>query len=156
GTKRAVKWTAATGTVDLGSLGGPSGESSAFAVSRDGTRTIGDTWTATPGILVGFIHTSVTGMQSIGSMPGNNVTEPHAISADNTTLVGFGNTGLNFHAFRWRAGTGFQALGDLGPVPGQSYTGNQALAVNADGSVIVGTQGDREAMIWDQIHGMRA
>jgi probable HAF family extracellular repeat protein len=156
GTKRAVKWTAATGTVDLGSLGGPSGESSAFAVSRDGTRTIGDTWTTTPGILVGFIHTSATGMQSIGSMPGNNITEPHAISADNTTLVGFGNTGLNFHAFRWRAGSGFQALGDLGPVPGQSYTGNQALAVNADGSVIVGTQGDREAMIWDQTHGMRA
>jgi probable HAF family extracellular repeat protein len=57
-----------------------------------------------------------------------------AISADGSTVVGYGNAETGERAFRWTAETG---MVDLGEVPGGS-TRTQAYDVSADGSVIVG------------------
>jgi probable HAF family extracellular repeat protein len=61
-----------------------------------------------------------------------------AISADGTTVVGYGTvaggTNGTQHAFLWTSGGGMQNLGDL--AGGSDYS--EAFGVNNDGSVVVG------------------
>ena len=57
-----------------------------------------------------------------------------AVSADGSTILGYGGFGFDRRPLRWTAATGPQVLGDI---PGGDCAG-VAYAVTADGSVIVG------------------
>ena len=99
--KQAWRWSAATGTVNLGTLNlGYNG--SASAVSEDGTIVLGyeRPQAGLPYQGLGFIWTAEAGMQSFdaylasfGIDVGNtfNFSTPLAMSSDGKTFVGFGN-----------------------------------------------------------------
>jgi probable HAF family extracellular repeat protein len=99
--------------------------STAFGVSTDGQIAVG----ASGG--TAFRWTLASGLQDIiGNFPG----DADAISGDGTVIVGeFQLPSGPYHAFRWTASTGMVDLGTLGG------PGSRALAVNHDGSVIVGS-----------------
>lgn len=83
---------------------------------------------------------------------------PSDISDDGRVIVGSHQTGGvegqgAMHAFRW---TGDVGAVDLGVLPG-GVDHSTATAVNADGTVIVGSSGSNvEAFIWDRASGMRS
>jgi uncharacterized membrane protein len=92
-----------------------------------------------------LICASAAGASSIVGLgfidPGFPRSIARAVSEDGTTVIGsaaspesapFGN----LEAFRWRAETGMQGLGDLG---GTHEFGSDAGGVSADGGVVVGT-----------------
>ena len=108
----------------FGSSMPPSSE--ALGVSPDGTIAVGaDRQRA-------FRWTAATGEQFFLSVQGPS--DADAISGDGTVIVGeFQLPSGPYHAFRWTASTGMVDLGTLGG------PGSRALAVNHDGSVIVGT-----------------
>jgi uncharacterized membrane protein len=71
-----------------------------------------------------------TVFQSMGTIPGTGVfIVPYAVSADGKTAVGEANASFQRRAFRWTAAEGYVLM-----------DGDNASGVNADGSVIVGTQ----------------
>lgn len=85
----------------------------------------------------------------------------NGISADGSTVVGYGNSINGIEAFRWTAGAGIEGLGDLA---GGFFT-SHATAVSSDGSVIVGTgydgsgpgfDGDvpNRAFVWTAANGI--
>ena len=157
----AVRWTTSGGMVDMGDVPDPAHSntySEARVISADGTVIAGYTepspngageswrWTAEGGmVLLGFIPTAIS-----------TANEPLGISADGSTVVGWGHTGEDRVGYRWTEGTGMQALGDLSG--GQFWS--KAYDVSGDGSVAVGqsaTDGliGLSAFIWDETHGMR-
>lgn len=90
----SFRWDAATGMVDLGTLGGPT--SAAYAVSDDGNIIVGISDNA-DGVSEGYVWTSL-GMRSINGMlrdagvdmTGLFVHEAQDISGDGSTIVGNG------------------------------------------------------------------
>lgn len=77
------------------------------------------------------------------------------VNGDGSVVVGYGNTKDQYNnefsrAFRWTATGEMQSLGALGP-----YGNSAALAVNSDGSVIVGESGT-QAFRWTAETGMVA
>ncbi len=70
----------------------------------------------------------------LGVLPGGDMSEAYAVSADGQVVVGVSldTSGSAATAFRWTAATGMVSLGTLG--------GNRSYAhgVSADGSVVVG------------------
>ena len=77
------------------------------------------------------------------------------ISADGSTVIGYGPNALGTEAFRWTQSGGLQSLGVISNgVDHNSYAG----AVSADGSVIAGysttTSGAFNAFRWTQATGM--
>jgi probable HAF family extracellular repeat protein len=74
----------------------------------------------------------------LGQLGGlNSLTQPTAISADGSTVVGWHAAGdpQQRQAFRWTAATGLVGLGDL---PGGAFD-SAAADVSADGTTVVGT-----------------
>ncbi len=70
----------------------------------------------------------------VGTFPGWNYSEAHAVSADGSTVVGMSMiNGQWSHAFRWTKDTGIVDLGSFNP-----FMDSGADAVSADGSVVVG------------------
>jgi uncharacterized membrane protein len=92
--------------------------------------------------------TAGSGPVQLGTHPTGASSNGLAISADGTTVVGYGDTGTGFQAFRWRAETGMVSLR---PVPG---TWSEAQAVNADGSVVVGQMDSTTSFRWTEGGGM--
>lgn len=104
---------------------------------------------------------------TLGDFPGGNTeSRAFAVSADGSTVVGFGTPAdsvgglpVDREAFRWTQSTGMVGLGDL--PGGQFYS--WASDVSADGSVVVGYsitsgesgKGTSEAFLWDAANGMR-
>jgi probable HAF family extracellular repeat protein len=84
-----------------------------------------------------FRWTPQGGMQGLGyARPNNTYSDALGISRDGSTIVGSSSTfGGDYDAFVWRQATGMQALPGL---PGAPFVSNDARAVNASGSVIVG------------------
>lgn len=148
---QAFRWTQSTGFVGLGWIDAQNKASQAFGVSADGSVVVGsDSFQA-------FRWTQAEGMVGIGKGPGAYAARAIAISADNSTIIGFNAYNAqndNNHAFRWRAAESFV---DLGILPGDSFS--EARAVSSDGSIIVGQSGVKfvssHAFIWDQTNGMR-
>lgn len=136
----------------------------ATAISADGGVIAGTT--ALP-ITDGFQGTALRytvadGWSSIGVIAGFFNNTPSAISADGTTIVGYSsgdvvgglNVSDNDHAWYWTQASG---MVDLGFLPGHGFC--RALAVSADGSVIVGmsdvipSQFQPRAFRWTQAEG---
>lgn len=98
-------------------------------------------------------------------IPSRRFAAATGISRDGSTVIGQSADALNrYQAVYWRNGTvtglGFipgTSAADFGPLPAYYY-GGRALAVNADGSIIVGYQDkglDRLAWRWTAATGMQ-
>lgn len=157
GYPRAM-WMTLTGSPQiLGPFAAERQDSSGLAVSGDGSVIAGlflhGSWRREP-----YRWTAEEGMVGLGLGPGPFVDGAYVrdMSEDGRAVVGYALaiTGQNF-AFRWTAETG---LVELPPPPGATYS--YALAVNGDGSMVLGELsgglGDPErAGMWDQTHGWR-
>jgi len=155
---QGIRWTRATGLVNLGNLNGYS-ISIATGVSADGSVIVG--WS---GNAFGannshaFRWTQATGMTSLGLLNGGSSSEAFGVSADGSVVVGSaqdGSAGNAQRAFRWTQATGMTSLGTL-----NGGNSSQAIAASANGSVIVGTAADGNAgnrdraFRWTQATGM--
>ncbi len=98
----------------------------------------------------GFVWTEATGTTPLGGFPGANpnrnfspLSYPQAISDDGSVVVGSGRDSQNRDVpFRWTLADGMEAIADEG----------FAVAVSADGSVILGTHLD-EVFRWTRALG---
>ncbi|MCP4592424.1 MAG: PEP-CTERM sorting domain-containing protein [bacterium] len=137
---RAFRWTEAYGMADLGTmLDDPDAHSVAADVSGDGSVVVG--CGSSPEGEAAFRWTASTGMVSLGDLPGGGFySRATGISDDGSAIVGVGTVGgvsstsAKYTAFRWTAGDGMVALGDL---PG-GKTFSSATAVSGDGSTVIG------------------
>ena len=129
--------------VPLGDLPGDVFESSAGAVSADGTTVVGGSRSTGVGPLgsEAFRWRAETGMVGLGDLPGGGIfSSPRGVSSDGSVVVGTGtvNGGIltGQRAFRWTETGGLQNLGSiaLGATSGASD-------VTADGSMLVGSVG---------------
>lgn len=146
----ACRWTASQGPMTLGTLPGGDHNSVARGVSADGSVIVGRATSANG--IEAFIWTEQSGMVGLGDLAvGSSWSEANAVSGDGSTVVGAGLGGGA--AFSWRQGIGMQGLGSLSPGDASA-----ALAVNYDGSVIVGRSnnfdGQAEAFRWTESDGM--
>jgi probable HAF family extracellular repeat protein len=139
-SNHAFRWTQVLGMQDLGTLAGPSGQSQANAVSGDGTIVVGYSTTVTFNLeaFKWTLTNAATGagtMIDLGNLGGSS--DATAISNDGSTIVGTadpGGSGL-LHAVLWNSSqVGPQ---DLGVVAGKTIS--QALAVSANGAIVVGS-----------------
>jgi probable HAF family extracellular repeat protein len=92
-------------------------------------------------------------LTALGALPGYTFSTAIGVSGDGSTVAGESATATISEAFRWTAGSGMQALGDL---PGGAFKG-QALGANRDGLVIVGesnTASGQEAFRWTSSGGL--
>ncbi|MFN4032460.1 MAG: CARDB domain-containing protein [Fimbriimonadales bacterium] len=92
-------------------------------------------------------------LQQLGTLGGDN-SYAYDVSADGEVVVGSAqNSSGVWRAFRWRAG----AMQDLGVLPQHPHASYEALAVSADGNIVVGAFGDysnRRAFRWTPDGGM--
>ena len=155
------RWSATTGIVPLGTLGGP--QTNGVAVSADGSVVVGSSNFGGSSFHVeAFRWTAETGMVGLGSVPGFPNSLANDTSADGRVVVGTADAFFEeAPAFRWTEQDGMVSLGDF---PGGRFE-SSARAVSADGSVVVGFGhdgvpvgqfGDMQVFIWDAVHGMRA
>ncbi len=146
----ACKWTTTDGIMALGDLTGGAHYSVARGVSAGGTVIVGRATSANT--TEAFIWTEQTGMIGLaGLSPGGVGSEAYAVSGDGSTVVGVGWNGGE--AFRWREQGELEGLGSLNPGDMSA-----ALAVNNDGTVIVGrsnnSDGTVEPFRWTEQLGM--
>jgi probable HAF family extracellular repeat protein len=135
----AFRWTSADGLKRLGPLDPNSPYSGAHDVSADGSVVVGISDREA------FRWTTLEGMSGLGFLDsGDSVSE--AIAASASALVVVGKSGI--HAFRWTAVEGMVSLGGRF---------NDAFAVSADGSVIVGRElgAESHAFRWTAADGMQ-
>jgi probable HAF family extracellular repeat protein len=164
---QAFRWTEATGLRPLTDVPNDFRQSDARDVSAHGEVVVGQLFASGAGGQA-FRWTARNGFEQLGDLPG----EPDAsvaagISAEGTVVVGTGNFSagggpkpVTGEAFRWTAGSRMVGLGDL---PGEPRC-SRALAVSADGKVIVG-KGDCDASFqvedlgqayrWTESEGLR-
>lgn len=98
----------------------------------------------------GFVWTEATGTIALGGLPGANpniafsvLSDPRAISADGSVVVGAAKNSQNSYSpFRWTRADGMEAISEDG----------HAVAVSADGSVVLGVQG-QEVFLWTRALG---
>ena len=147
---RAVRWNSTGTPLNLGTLPGafeisPAQPTSyALGISADGSTVVGSaSWT--PGISHAMRWNMPFGpMVSLGTLPGHNTARAVAISANNSTIVGFSEkSGAGFlypRAFRLKASLPMQNLGVIAGASGGVII--KALAVNGNGSGIVGESYD--------------
>ncbi|MCL2329792.1 MAG: PEP-CTERM sorting domain-containing protein [Phycisphaerae bacterium] len=115
--------------------------SGAGGVSADGSIVIGRSDSRT------FVWTQAEGMRRLDGFTNDmneawaGMSDPWAISADGSTVVGVAN--VTYGAFRWTQDGGVQRLGDF-----------TAYGVNATGSVVVGSTG-WHAVRWTESDGMQ-
>ncbi len=125
----AFVWTAAGGSVPLGTLSGTT-SSSAAAVSADGSVVAGTS--QGPSASQAFVWTPGAGLQGLGFLPGHARSAALRVSADGTAVLGQScmADGSDCRAFVWSAANG---LADLGPLS----IGSGGL-ISSDGSVVAG------------------
>ena len=140
----AFRWTHAGGMVDLGTINGAAGFSSANAISGDGSVVVGES--AIPKVQNSFFShafrwTSSGGMADLGTL-GNvaGYSSATATNFDGSVVVGRSTapadpSGLGaVHAFRWTSASGMADLGTPGGASGNS----RATGVSGDGAVVIG------------------
>lgn len=139
GTSRSLRWTAATGLVDLG-VGASSDYSSAYACSADGSVIFG-LWAKLDSQHL-YRWTETGGAVDLGAnfASGGFTT----VSCDDSGDIAFVNQNLNNYAvFRWTSA----GLVDLG-IPGQ------VTGCSADGSVISGQLNNGDMFRWTASSGL--
>ncbi len=137
---QAFRWTEATGIVGLGAFPNPGGfpSSVAMGVSGNGATIVGAS--VRPDSLSEdgspFRWTDSAGLEYLGNLGGTRTAgTAFGITPDGSVIVGFASTAdFQLQAFRWTAEAGIQALGAF-----ENQMQSVARAVNADGSVIVGS-----------------
>jgi len=144
----AVRWTAQSGTVGLGTLGG--GESHAYAVSQDGSVVTGVSALAN-GTERAFRWTEADGMISIGTI-GGAWSLGEAINSNGSIIAGtlFHPATFTRDSFLWSADTGMIPLGIF---PG--YLNNVARGLSDDGSIVIGGADNGYGYIWTPESGIR-
>jgi probable HAF family extracellular repeat protein len=148
----AFRWTSGTGTVALRQFGtGSNMQSSAGAVSRDGSTIVG---TGHP-VLTGAVAWAADGSATVlGKLPNDSQGYAQAVSDDGRVIVGTSVSADNVsHAFRWTSTAGMTSLGESNGV-----VGSRARAVSGDGTLVAGcgtTAAGDVAVLWDAGHGMR-
>jgi probable HAF family extracellular repeat protein len=151
GDEHAYQWTAAGGLAPLEGLGAEPLRTTAQAVSADGLVVVGHRiYTASPW-RDGFRWTQA-------AVAGISNFEASDVSDDGSVVVGTMDNHETqlFEAYRWTEQDGVVPLGTCLP-----NFQSRALAVSADGSIIVGYvqnnsgYDEQKAFIWDQQHGMR-
>ncbi|MBX9845047.1 MAG: autotransporter domain-containing protein [Xanthobacteraceae bacterium] len=165
----AFRWTQGTGMAGLGSLdtlANIAKFSKATAISTDGQVIVGqstsDTYT-TAGEAFRWQGGTMTGLGTLTGPGASSYSIANAVSANGSVVVGQSSSGTivdlfggSGEAFRWTQATGMQGLGALNPTDFQS----SALAVNGDGSVVVGFSQNSSfqnvAFRWTQTTGMRS
>lgn len=145
GARRAFRWTAASGFLDLDS----SGAGLASGISGDGSTVVGANKTHA------FRWTETGGMQDLPTLPGRSGAAATAVSDNGKVVVGMSaprplgrgySTGWDFEtsdtrAFRWTAASGTQDLTELLAARSVDTTGITllaALAISPDGQFIGG------------------
>ncbi len=124
----------------LTGLGGePTFARLATAVSADGSTIVGVRGAAD----IAFRWTPSTGMEILGTLPGDSYSSPVAVSANGLAIAGVSNHITfepsngdpldNYRGFHWTPSTG---LVDLGLIPGSTQT--YVTAMSADGSTVFG------------------
>lgn len=170
GWREAFYWTSGTGSVGLGTLdSGPNifAESSANAISANGQVIVGFTSSdAYPDSHEAFRWKAGT-MTGLGTLNGSGIgtySVAKAVNADGSVIVGQSSSntvvnpifGVSGEAFRWTQGGGMVGLGAINPTDFESA----ALAVSADGSVVVGYSVDQtftwQAFRWKADTGMKS
>ncbi len=145
---QAARWEAFL-LSPLGYLSGGGAFSAAYGVSGDGEIVVGvsDSFAGDQA----FRWTS-GGMVGLGDFPGGAFnSQANAISRDGSTIVGSATSTEGVRAARFVVGGAPVSLGTLGGF-------SEALAVSADGSVVVGRSSvgnTTEAFIWTSAEGMR-
>ena len=147
------RWTEGTGMTSLGELPGfPS--CIPFGATPDARVIVGDCSTET--VSQPFRWTEEAGMVSLGSIPGSTGSSFGGVSADGTVVVGdFYDANSNPRAFRWTQATGMVELGLLAGYE-QTSLGQFAQAMNADGTVLVGSANDGKKVVpfrWTEATG---
>ena len=137
------------------------GEINVVDVSDDGQVVVGTAFPPSgtpPGTSIeAFRWTATTGVQLLGTLPGEPISLATAVSADGSTIVGYSGPGggiFGNRAFRWTSTGGMQDLGTLSTFAPET----RATAVSGDGSVIVGMSFDGQsfaALHWTAATGMR-
>jgi len=109
-------------------------------VSDDGSVVVGESSSASG--TQAFRWTSAGGMVGLGFLPGIAFSAASGVSADGSVIVGGGGNGpeaFTNEAFRWTSSGGMAGLGFLPGIPTNgAQTYSNALALSADGSVVVG------------------
>ena len=145
---RPFKWTAAGGMVDLGDIGGGTGN--AIAVSADGTKIVGYSWNGSMDVASIKVGSGATSVLHADFLTGYNRSEARGV-----TVVG-GHTLTVGWADETASGVskGFlvtdSAISWLPDAPG---FGIKPLAISADGQVIVGDRsfnvfGDQRGFVY--------
>ncbi len=131
-TIRPVRWTKATGAIELGTLGGT--YATVNAISADGSVIVGESRVAGDVVTRAFRWSAASGLQDLGTL-GGVFSSAASISADGSIIVGgsqiIGST--RSHAFRWTATTGLVDLGTIGSV------NSSADGISGDGAAITGS-----------------
>ena len=141
----AFRWTSAGGMLSLGTGGG---YSIAYDCDSDGSVVVGDITGAFDDHA--FRWTEAGGLEDLGTMTGGNGSRGRGVSADGSTVVGWGSTGITgVRAFRWTRAGGMVSLGTL---PGKA---SLAYGVSGNGQVVVGVlMSPNAAMLWTPSLGM--
>lgn len=135
-SRHAFMWSAASGMLDLGTLGGSS--SSAGAINADGA--VAGVAELATGAQRPFLWTPTTGMLGLGRLGGTGNDVYAAAVSDNLEVVGYSPAATGYrHAFYWHASRGMVDLGTLGGSASQAFTiNNRGQVVGA--SVISSNQ----------------
>lgn len=148
----AVRWTAETGTVPLGTFPGvPFNNSHAWGIAADGSVIVGDATREGGGVVEAFRWSDAEGVVGLGT-GGLRHSRAFATNSDGSVIVGSAYAAISpsRQAFRWTEETGMVLLGSLpGPTPYAVATG-----VSADGSVVVGN--GYGGWVWTESTGMVA
>jgi uncharacterized membrane protein len=141
--------TNADGTVERIGLG----KSYAHLLSADG-QTIVARVELGPSLTTSARWNAASDLMTLGDLwGGRDYSEPTAINADASVVVGYGNTDAGQEPYLWKSGVGIKGLGALPSRTVQAV----ARATSADGSVVVGsslTDSGTAIFRWTESDGM--
>ncbi|WP_162939500.1 autotransporter domain-containing protein [Neorhizobium sp. NCHU2750] len=140
-TSGVFRWTADTGMVDIGTLGGI--YTSVAAMSGDGNVLVGQSTTVGESDYHAYRYVASTStMTDLGTL-GGTYSYASDLTADGSIVVGRASDSASaYHGFVWSEATGMQTVEDWLTAHGATLEGDMTTSadkISADGSVIVGS-----------------
>jgi probable HAF family extracellular repeat protein len=151
---QAYRWEESTGVVGLGDFPGGEFDSSASAVSRDGSIIVGSSTNEFGH--EAFRWTAETGLVALGDLPGgSHHSHAFGVSGDGEIIVGISTSDLGIEGFIWTSADGMRRAHDvLVDDYGVDLTGWHIISVrdiSEDGTIFVGqainSDGFREGFV---------